>query len=99
MQRGVVRPPIGIAFDGDLGNRVDAILAVAMLNGLTAKTEARRISLSVSRPSLVSAQIADVVSGFYRGQPPAGRGGCMPTFRQGSRASTSSGTSTTSRLG
>ena len=58
--RGAVRPPIGIAFDGDLGNRIDAMLAVAMLNGFTAKTEARRISLSVSRPSLVSAQLADV---------------------------------------
>ena len=46
---GAVRPPIGIAFDGDLGNRIDAMLAVAMLNGFTAKTEARRISLSVSR--------------------------------------------------
>ena len=56
-QRGpAVRPPIGIAFDGDLGNRIDAILAVAMLNGLTAKTEARSISLSVSRPSLASAR-------------------------------------------
>ncbi len=50
------------------------MLAVAMLNGFTAKTEARRISLSVSRPSLVSAQLADVVSTFYR-PPPAGRGG------------------------
>ena len=50
--RGAVKPPIGIAFDGDLGNRIDAVLAVAMLNGLAAKGEARRISLSVSRPSL-----------------------------------------------
>ena len=41
--RGAVRPPIGIAFDGDVGNRIDAVLAIAMLNGLTAKTQARRI--------------------------------------------------------
>ena len=67
--RAVIKPPIGIAFDGDLGNRIDAILAVAMLNGLTAKGEARRISLSVSRPSLAAARIADVVAGFYRGRP------------------------------
>ena len=59
--RGSARPPIGIAFDGDLGNRIDAMLAVAMLNGFTAKTEARRICLSVSQPSLISAQLADVV--------------------------------------
>jgi hypothetical protein len=75
MQRGAVRPPIGIAFDGDFGNRLDAMLAVAMLNGLTAKTEARRIALSVSRPSLRSAQVADVIAGFYGGRPPAGGGG------------------------
>ena len=74
--RGAARPPIGIAFDGDLGNRIDAMLAVAMLNGFTAKTEARRISLSVSQPSLISAQLADVVATFYRGRPAgAPRGG------------------------
>ena len=81
--RGQVRPPIGIAFDGDFGHRLDALLAVAMLNGLTAKTEARRISLSVSRPSLVSAQIADVVAAFYRGRPPAGPGGGIGAASEG----------------
>ena len=49
--RGSARPPIGIAFEGDFGQRIDAVLAVAMLNGLTAKTEARRIALSVSTPT------------------------------------------------
>ncbi len=84
MQRGpAVRPPIGIAFDGDLGNRIDAILAVAMLNGLTAKTEARRISLSVSRPSLASAQIADVVAGFYRGRPAGAATGGVGAITEG----------------
>ena len=81
--RGAVRPPIGIAFDGDLGNRIDAILAVAMLNGLTAKTEARRISLSVSRPSLASAQIADVVAGFYRGRPAGAPAGGVGAITEG----------------
>ena len=73
--RGAARPPIGIAFDGDVGSRIDAVLAIAMLNGLTARTQARRITLSVSRPSLASAQIADVVAAFYRGRPVAGPGG------------------------
>jgi len=83
-QRGpAVRPPIGIAFDGDLGNRIDAILAVAMLNGFTAKTEARRISLSVSRPSLTSAQIADVVAGFYRGRPAGAATGGVGAITEG----------------
>src|SRR5689334_6539805 len=81
--RGQVRPPIGIAFDGDLGNRIDAILAVAMLNGLTAKTEARRISLSVSRPSLAGARVADVVSAFYRGRPAGGPAGGVGAITEG----------------
>jgi hypothetical protein len=81
--RGAARPPIGIAFDGDAGNRIDALLAIAMLNGMTAKTQARRISLSVSRPSLVSAQVADVVAAFYRGQPVAGPGGGIGQASEG----------------
>jgi hypothetical protein len=80
--RGPARPPIGIAFDGDFGNRIDALLAVSMLNGLTAKSDARRISLSVSRPSLVSAQLADVVSSFYR-PPPIARGGGVGAITEG----------------
>src|SRR5262245_20272567 len=83
MQRGTAPPAIGIAFDGDLGNRIDAMLAVAMLNGLTARTEARRISLSVSKSSLVSAQLADVVAGFYRGRPPSGSGAGVGTISEG----------------
>ena len=83
MQRGPVRPPVGIAFDGDFGNRIDAILGVAMLNGMTAKSEARRISLSVSRPSLASAQLADVVAAFYRGRPVGGPGGGVGAISEG----------------
>jgi hypothetical protein len=81
--RGSARPPIGIAFDGDLGNRIDAMLAVAMLNGLTAKTEARRISLSVSQPSLISAQLADVIATFYRGRPAGGPAGGVGAITEG----------------
>src|SRR6187455_3792739 len=81
--RGAARPPIGIAFDGDVGNRIDAMLAIAMLNGLAAKTQARRITLSVSRPSLASAQLADVVAAFYRGRPMAGPGGGIGQASEG----------------
>lgn len=81
--RGAVRPPIGIAFDGDLGNRIDAMLAVAMLNGFAAKGEARRISLSVSQPSLVSAQLADVVATFYRGRPAGAPTGGVGAITEG----------------
>src|SRR4029079_1522525 len=81
--RGGARPRIGIAFDGDVGNRIDAVLAIAMLNGMTAKTQARRISLSVSRPNLASAQVADVVAAFYRGRPVAGPGGGVGQASEG----------------
>jgi hypothetical protein len=81
--RGAARPPIGIAFDGDLGNRIDAMLAVAMLNGFTAKTEARRISLSISQPSLVSAKLADVVATFYRGRPAGAPTGGVGAITEG----------------
>jgi len=66
---------MGIALAGDLGNRIDAVLAIAMLNGLIAKMEARRIALCVSRPNIKAAQLADVVSGFYLGRAIAGPGG------------------------
>jgi hypothetical protein len=81
--RGAVRPPIGIAFDGDLGNRIDAVLAVAMLNGFAAKGEARRISLSVSKPSLKTAQFADVISSFYAGRPAGAASGGVGTITEG----------------
>lgn len=59
------RPPVGVAFDGDLATRPDALLALAVLNGFSAKQEARRISLSVSRTSLPAARLADVIAEFY----------------------------------
>ncbi len=68
-------PPIGIAFEADLGRRLDAVLAIAMLNGFTAKNEARLISLSVSRPSLETARLAEVLCDFYFGAVPRGSAG------------------------
>jgi hypothetical protein len=73
--RGTVRPSLGIALEADLGTRVDAVLALAMLNGLTAKGEARRIALGISRPSLKTAQLADVIGAFYSGRVIRGPGG------------------------
>jgi hypothetical protein len=81
--RGGARPPVGIALDGDFANRFDAMLAVAMLNGLTAKTAARRISLTVSRPSLASAQLADVIATFYRGRPAGAATGGVGAITEG----------------
>ena len=69
---GPVRPPLGIAFEGDLGQRIDAALAVAMLNGFVSKTQARSIAFAISRSSLTTAQLADVIVGFYYGRPVGG---------------------------
>jgi len=76
-------PPIGIAFDGDLGHRIDAVLAVAMLNGFAAKGEARRIALSISRPNLKVAQLADVLSRFYAGRPVSATAGGVGQASEG----------------
>ena len=81
--RGAVKPPIGIAFDGDLGNRIDAVLALALLNGLSTKGEVRRIALSVSRSSLKAAQLADVISTFFAGRPAGGGVGGIGAAREG----------------
>lgn len=70
--RGVVKPPIGVIFEGDLGQRLDALLAVAALNGLVAKGEARSVALCISRTSIKTAQLADVVAGFYSARPVGG---------------------------
>lgn len=63
------RAPIGVVLDVDLAGRADALLAVALLNGLCARNEARRISLSVSRLSLDAARFADVIAEFYPNLP------------------------------
>ena len=50
--RGTAKPPIGIALEGDLGARIDALLAIAMLNGFASKGEARKIAICIPRASL-----------------------------------------------
>lgn len=62
------RPPLGVVLDLDLA-RPDALLSLALLNGLSAQTRARRIALSVTRPSLVAAQLADVIAEYYATLP------------------------------
>ena len=70
--RGNVKPPLGVALEGDLAARIDAVLAVAMLNGFAAKMESRTIALCTSRSGLKTAQFVDVVAGFYAPRPLGG---------------------------
>ncbi len=75
--RGTAKPPIGIAFEGDLGARGDALLAIAMLNGLVSKGEARKIAICIPRSSLKAAQLADIATAFYSGRALPGPGGAV----------------------
>jgi hypothetical protein len=66
--RGAAKPPIGIAFECDLGNDIDSTLTLAMLQGLAGGGKSRLIALSVSSSNLKAAQYADIVNGFYAGR-------------------------------
>jgi len=70
--RGTAKPAIGIALEGDIGNRIDVVLAVAMLNGFSTKSEARSIALGIASSSVKSAQLADAIVGFYSARPVGG---------------------------
>ena len=67
MQLGQGRPPVGIIFDSDLGNRIDSVLALATLYGLDGKNECRVISITISKPSLKAAAFGEVLGRFYSG--------------------------------
>jgi inosine-uridine nucleoside N-ribohydrolase len=61
------KPPVGIAFDSDLGNSIDDILALALLYGLENRkpSESRLISLSVTKSNLKAAAFCEAVDRFY----------------------------------
>ena len=59
------RPPVGIVFDCDMGNRIDDVLALALLYGFDNRNEARVVSVSVSKANLKSAALADAMVRFY----------------------------------
>jgi inosine-uridine nucleoside N-ribohydrolase len=61
------RPAVGIIFDCDLGNSIDDALALALLYGLDGKNEARVVSVSVSKPNLKAAALAEAIGRFYAG--------------------------------
>jgi inosine-uridine nucleoside N-ribohydrolase len=64
---GEGKPPLGIAFDSDMGNSVDDVLALALLQGFDAKKppEARLISVSVTKSNLKAAGFCEAVDRFY----------------------------------
>lgn len=64
---GQAKPVVGIVFDSDMGERIDAALALALLYGFDGKNEARVISVSVSKSNLKSAAYSDAIGRFYSG--------------------------------
>lgn len=61
------KPALGIAFDSDIGNSMDDVLALALLYGFDSKKppEARLISLSVTKSNLKAAGFCEAVDRFY----------------------------------
>jgi inosine-uridine nucleoside N-ribohydrolase len=64
---GQGKPPVGIVFDSDFGDRIDSVLALALLYGFDGRNEARVVSVSVSKSNLKSAALCEVVGRFYAG--------------------------------
>src|SRR5262249_60010636 len=61
------KPPVGIIYDSDLGNRIDDALALALFYGFDGKREARVVSLSVSKSNLKAAAFCEAIGRFYSG--------------------------------
>ncbi|MCS7024670.1 MAG: nucleoside hydrolase [Bryobacteraceae bacterium] len=62
----MAKPPVGIVLDTDM-SRPDDVLALALLYGLDGKNEARVVAVSVSKPNLKAAALAEVIGRFYAG--------------------------------
>ena len=61
------KPAVGVIYDGELGYRLDAALALAVLYGLDAKNECRVVSLSVPCNNLHAAAFTEILGRFYSG--------------------------------
>jgi hypothetical protein len=72
---GAAPPPLGALFDSAF-DRIDDLLAMALLYGLDGKNEMRVSAVTVSSPDFAAAQFCEVVKRFYT--PGAGFGGPLP---------------------
>ncbi len=80
---GQGKPPVGILFDSDMGNRIDDALALALLYGLDGKNEARVVAVSVSKSNLKAAAFCEAVGRFYAGAVSGAFGGFGRTLPVG----------------
>jgi hypothetical protein len=60
----VAKPPVGIVFDSAM-DRIDEVLALAMLHGFDGKDQARIAAIAISRADLQAAKFCDAVRLFY----------------------------------
>jgi purine nucleosidase len=63
---GAAPPSVGVLFDSAF-DRIDDLLALALLYGLDGKSEMRMSAVTVSRPDFAAAQFCDIVKRFYTG--------------------------------
>jgi hypothetical protein len=70
MQNAERTRPVAVLFDSSLGERIDQVLALAMVLAAESRREIRLGSLSVSRSSLGLAAFAELMVRFYRGERP-----------------------------
>jgi hypothetical protein len=84
---GMGKPAVGLIVDTDLGSRIDDVLALALLYGLDGKNEGRVVAVSVSRPNLKAAALAEVIGRFYAGTVSGAFGSFSRTLPVGLAAS------------
>ncbi len=70
------KPPVGVVYDGAVGESIEAMLGLAVLYGLRAGGELRVAALSVSGHDARSASLCDAIARYYvpqtRGAVPVG---------------------------
>jgi hypothetical protein len=78
---GAAPPSVGVLFDSGF-DRIDDLLALALLYGLDGKGEMRMSAVTVSRPDFAAAQFCEIVKRFYAGAA-GGFGGFGASFPVG----------------
>ena len=84
---GMGKPCVGLVVDTDLGSRIADALALALLYGLEGKNEGRVVAVSVSKPNLKAAALAEVIGRFYAGAVSGAFGSFSRTLPVGLAAS------------
>lgn len=64
---GQGKPPLGVIYDSDFGNRIDDALALALLYGFDGRNEVRVVSVSLTKSNLKAAAMCESIGRFYGG--------------------------------